>query len=107
MLKDNSTNTDIPYLHLTSAACSEINRLENKLEEIDTRLNKAEAETKIALDRLKEHDLRTFDILNSYKKLVVDVTLEKESEIETLQSELKTLKQEIKESKYPRLSASV
>ena len=106
VLKDCATNTDIPYLFLTSAASDEIRSLQEKIETIESRLQKAENETKSALEQLREHDSRSFEIITAYKQLSVDITLQKESIIEELNREVLKLKQE-KGMKYSKKSKSV
>ena len=73
---------------------------------IESRLQKAENETKSALEQLREHDSRSFEIITAYKQLSVDITLQKESIIEELNREVLRLKQE-KGMRYSKKSKSV
>ena len=92
MLKDCSTNTETQYQYLYSLTLCEIKRLESSIGEIEVRLKEAEKDTELALKRLKDQDLRSYDIIRSYQKLVFQIRVEKDKVIEDLRAELATLK---------------
>lgn len=94
VLKDCSTNTETQYHYLYSLTLYEIKRLESSIGEIEVRLKEAEKDTELALKRLKDQDLRSYDIIRSYQKLVFQIRIEKDKVIEDLRTELAALKEE-------------
>lgn len=84
ILIDSSTNTVVPYVFLSSDANEQIHQLQTKIDILTLRLERAENESKIALEQLWHHNQRTIEAIDYYRRLSIDITLEKECEIEQL-----------------------
>ena len=68
--------------------------MENKLNEIDTRLFRTETATDAALRQLEVQNACGVQLIETYRKLIHDIKSEKDKVIEQLENEISNLKQD-------------
>ena len=105
-LTDSSTNTTVPYLFISRDSNEEIHHMQTRIDIITLRLEKAENDSQIAFEQLRQHNQRRIEAIDYYRRLALDITFKKECEIDELDRELETLKQKRQQAEKDSASAN-